>query len=101
MRIASSTSPSVQCASASSLRASGCFGRSVITLQKQVTASSVRFSPFSRMPRFVYASMCAGSISNRPPVGGFGLGNLAGRPQQHPEIAVRIGVLGIERDRAR
>ena len=42
-RTASSTSPRVQCASASSLRASGCFGLKVMTLQKQTAASCVRF----------------------------------------------------------
>ncbi len=100
IRIALSTSPSVQCASASSRRASGCFGRSVIALQKQATASSVRFSPFSRTPRFVYASMCSGFEPDRGPIRGFGLDRLAGRPQQHAEVAVGIGVPGIERDRA-
>ena len=54
MRIALSISPSVQCASASSRRASGCFG-----LQRDHLAEAgdrlprVRFRPFSRMPRLV------------------------------------------------
>ena len=59
--IALSFSPSVQWASASSRRASGCFGLNVMTLQKQTTASWTRFWLFSRMPRFVYASECSGS----------------------------------------
>ncbi len=57
-----STSPRVQCASASSLRASGCFGRSVITLEKHTAASLARCWPFRRMPRLWYASACSGSI---------------------------------------
>ena len=100
IRIASSISPSVQCASASSLRASGCFGRSVIALQKQATASSVRFRPFSRTPRFVWASMCSGLSSDGGPVGGFGLDRFAGRPQQHAEVAVGIRMPRVQRDRA-
>ena len=75
-----STSPSVQCASASSRRASGCFGLSVITLQKQTTASCVRFWPFSRMPRLVYASMCSGFSANGGAIGRFRFGRLALSP---------------------
>ena len=50
---ASSTSPIMQCANASSRRASGCLGRKVIALQKHSEASLARLRPLSRTPRFV------------------------------------------------
>ena len=70
-----------------------------MTLQKQTTASCVRFWPFSRMPRLVYASECSGLDANGGSIGRFRFDQLALRPQEDAEIVVRIGMIRIERNR--
>ena len=86
------------CASASSRRASGCFGLSVMTLQKHSTASCMRCCACSRRPRLLWASMWLGSTRMADPIRRLGLGQPALRPEDHAEIAVRVGVTGVERD---
>ena len=97
--IALSTSPSVQCASASNLRASGCVGRSVITFEKQIAASCERFWPFSSTPRLWYASECSGSMRMASRYAASASAALAFRPQHDAEVVVRVGVARLERDR--
>ena len=98
---ASPISPSVQCASASSLRASWCFGLSVMTLLKQAAASSVRFSAVEQDAQVgVGVDVLRVERESRrgrrlPPRRAWPV-----RPQQHAEIAVRVGVAGSMRNRA-
>ena len=99
--IAASTSPIVEWASASSLRASGCFGRRVSALQKQATASWLRCRLISSTPRLVCASMWSGAMRIAAPIGPLGLGRPFGRAQQHAQIAVGVGMFRVELDRAR
>ena len=96
---ASSTSPSVQCASASSLRASGCFGLNVMTLQKQTTASCVRFCAVQQDAEVGVRVGMLGTRANGGSIGGFRFDDAALRPQQDAEIVVRIGMIRIERNR--
>ena len=100
MRIALSVSPSVQCASASSRRASGCCGRSVITRQKQATASSRRFRLYEQDAEVRVGVDVLRIEPDGRPVRRLGLDRLVRRPQQHAEIAVSIGVGRIEDNRA-
>ncbi len=78
----------------------GCFGRSVITRQKQATASS---RPLQAVEQDAEVGVGVDVLRVEPdgrPVRRLGLDRLAGRPQQHAEIAVGIGVSRIEGDRA-
>ena len=97
---ASSTSPIMQWASASSRRVSRCFGRNVSALQKQSDASLLRPRPFSRIPRLVWASAWSGASRIAGAVGGFGFLPSSGDAQQDTEVAVGVGVLRIDRYRA-
>ena len=100
MRIALSISPSVQCASASSRRASGCFGRSVINPAETGDGLLAAFQAVEQDAEVgVRVDMLRVEPDGRP-VRRLGLDRLARRPQQHAEIAMSIGVSRIEDDRA-
>ena len=75
-----STSPSVQCASASSRRASRCFGLSVITLQKQTTASSRPLQAVQQDAEVGVRVDVLGIQPNRRPIRRFRFDRLARAP---------------------
>ena len=83
-----------------SLRASRCFGRSVIALQKHATASSFRLQRREQDAQIGVGIDVLGVEANGGPIRGFGFDRSARRPQQHAKIAVRIRMIGIERNRA-
>ena len=95
-----STSPSVQCASASSLRASGSFGLQRDDLREADGRFVRPLLAVQQDAEVVVRVRVLGIDANGGSIRRFGFDHLALCPQDHTEIVVRVGMIRIERDRA-
>ena len=91
--------PSVQCARASSRRASGSFGLSVMTFENREPLPR----PLLRVQQYtevVVRVRVFGSYANRGAIGRFGFGDLSLRPEHHTEILCAFAWFGSSAIRA-